>query len=138
MTKFSFRSAPGLSAVRNNPDLWAIAVLVLVLAITKLPAVAPALDARTNGFLPRVAALDAAAVAPVPMSERMFRLTRIANRIESVSSPLDMSLEEWAARMERKKERLWKRLEDKMRRLEERIEKHEMKLKSRAIATREE
>lgn len=138
MTKLSFRSVPGLNALRDNPDLWATAVLVLVLAAAQTPFAAAGLKAHMSRALPLPAAVEAVISAPLQTEGPLFRITRISNRIDNGPSVADTSLDEWAARLDRKKERLWKRLEDKMRRLEERIEKHETRIKSQAIATREE
>lgn len=142
MTKISLRSIPGLRLIGDNPDLWAVALLAVLLAGVQAPEMVrlravterhvQSLSGEAAPWTPRGLGMNSAG-APG------FRLSQIANRYEADdANDLEITLDEWASRLEQKRERLWQRLEAKMRKLEQRIEKQQMRIKYRSVAVRSE
>lgn len=138
MTDQSNRSRSGFRALRENPDIWAVAFVALLL-LTLNRAGGDPLRGFVDGMTPRPFSIEQPAFAQPPLRIRAagaFRFHRIT-LVRDLDQE-DASLEAWTSRLEMRRERLWQRLEEKMRRLEERFEAHQLRMRTRCVSIREE
>ena len=139
MTRNPTRMAGRTGLVRDNPDVLAISLLALTLLIVNpgfAASIYPVFDGGVTG-------------APWACESRLFqsgpegltagprfRLSPIASA-DARPEP-ELRLDEWGARIDERRERLWHRLEQRMRQLELRILMHENHVQTRTVSAREE
>lgn len=139
MTGCPSQISTGLRSLRDNPDICALVVLALALMVIQ-PAAAmlPSPGMNVHGLPPGLDTLDPVrGEFAAPDRPFALRLRPIAD-IRDEADDLDLTLDQWVARFEQKRERVWRRLEEKMRRLEQRVEMQENKIRTRSVSVWEE
>lgn len=118
-------------ALRENPDLWGVSVIVVALMLFSSGAFQPLMAQRGLAGRTAVNALPLASTMLISMREQCPDTT---GRMLRAAAPKDPeSLGRWVSKFEARREKFWQRLDDQMTRLQRRFNQHEAKLRSRCI-----
>ena len=136
MTRHSTRNAGRIGFFRENPDVLALTLLALALLVVNpsfAASVRPVLDGGIEGA-PWVCESQFFQRGSAAVGGPRFRLSPIASA--DTLPKVELRLDDWGARIDARRDRLWQRLEQRMRDLELRFLIQQRQARTRTVSTR--